>query len=197
MHSLILLITILLLLLPLTIIIQPNILVWSSDNNGNGKSRQLESLRTCTTERNGDINGPIIMGTPQEDTCIGTDRSETIIVLADDTAYGNGGDDIIMGNLDDDKIFGNGGEDLLQGDFGDDTIHGGGLNDVLIGGEGDDILSGQDGNDKLYGDLGNDILKGGSGANDFICGDGVDTVLDYDPAKGDTISNDCEIVNAY
>jgi hypothetical protein len=45
------------------------------------KSRQLESLRTCTTtERNGDINGLIIMGTPQEDTCIGTDRSETIIV---------------------------------------------------------------------------------------------------------------------
>jgi hypothetical protein len=45
------------------------------------KSRQLESLRTCTTtERNRDINGLIIMGTPQEDTCIGTDRSETIIV---------------------------------------------------------------------------------------------------------------------
>jgi hypothetical protein len=39
------------------------------------KSRQLESLRTCTTtERNGDINGPIIMGTPQEDTCIGKCR---------------------------------------------------------------------------------------------------------------------------
>ena len=201
-----LLITILLLLLPLIIIIQPNILVWS-DNKGN--SRQLESLRTCTTEQNGDINGPIIMGTPQEDTCIGTDRSETIIVLAaDDTAYGNGGDDIVMGNLDNDKIFGNGGEDLLQGNIGDDKIYGGSRNDVLIGGGGstiggegptigggNDILSGEDGNDKLYGDLGNDILKGGPGVDDFICGNGVDTILDYDPAKGDTISNDCEIVN--
>ncbi|MFY9565458.1 MAG: hypothetical protein WAQ29_03835 [Nitrososphaeraceae archaeon] len=33
------------------------------------------------------------------------------------------------------------------------------------------------------------------GAHEFICGDGVDTVLDYNPAKGDIISNDCEIVN--
>jgi hypothetical protein len=45
------------------------------------------------------------------------------------------------------------------------------------------------------GDVGNDILRGGAGANESVCGDGVDTVLDYDPAKGDVISNDCEIVN--
>ena len=150
--------------LSLLITVHTNSVVAWADNNGNSR-RQLESLRTCTTERNGDINGPIIMGTPSFDVCIGTDHSETIILLAGaDTAYGNGGDDIIMGNLDDDKIFGNGGEDLLQGDFGDDIIHGGGRNDILIGGEGDDILSGEDGNDKLYGDIGNDILKGGLGA---------------------------------
>jgi hypothetical protein len=47
----------------------------------------------------------------------------------------------------------------------------------------------------LYGVIGNDIMRGGLGANEFICGDGVDTVLDYNPAKGDIISNDCEIVN--
>jgi Ca2+-binding RTX toxin-like protein len=68
-------------------------------------------------------------------------------------------------------------------------------NDVIIGGDGDDILSGEDGDDRLFGDIGNDILKGGAGANEFVCGDGVDTVLNYNPAQGDVISNDCEIVN--
>ena len=47
----------------------------------------------------------------------------------------------------------------------------------------------------MYGVIGNDIMRGGPGANEFICGDGVDTVLDYSPAKGDVISNDCEVVN--
>lgn len=50
----------------------------------------------------------------------------------------------------------------------------------------------------LYGtrrNIHDDIMKGVLGANEFICGEGVDTVLDYNPAKGDTISNDCEIVN--
>jgi hypothetical protein len=35
----------------------------------------------------------------------------------------------------------------------------------------------------------------GPGANEFVCGDGIDTVLDYNPAKGDIVSNDCEVVN--
>jgi hypothetical protein len=47
----------------------------------------------------------------------------------------------------------------------------------------------------LYGVIGNDIMRGGLDANEFICGTGVDTVLGYNPAKGNTISNDCEIVN--
>jgi hypothetical protein len=38
-------------------------------------------------------------------------------------------------------------------------------------------------------------MKGGEGANDFICGEGIDTVLDYDPGQGDTLSNDCEVVH--
>jgi hypothetical protein len=38
-------------------------------------------------------------------------------------------------------------------------------------------------------------MRGGLGANEFICGTDVDTVLGYNPAKGDIISNDCEIVN--
>jgi hypothetical protein len=30
-------------------------------------------------------------------------------------------------------------------------------------------------------------MRGIPGANKFTCGEGVDTVLDYNPAKGDTI----------
>ncbi|MDF3032451.1 MAG: putative hemolysin-type calcium-binding region [Nitrososphaeraceae archaeon] len=60
----------------------------------------------------------------------------------------------------------------------------------------DDILSGGDGDDSLFGGPGNDVLKGGEGKNRFVCADGVDTVMDYNPSKGDTISGDCEIVHS-
>ena len=41
---------------------------------------------------------------------------------------------------------------------------------------------------------GNDIMRWGPGANEFILGDGIDTILGYNPAQGDIRSNDCEIV---
>ena len=102
-----------------------------------------------------------------------------------DILSGRGGDDIVKANDGDDKILGYAGDDVLQGDSGDDKIDGGGRNDVLKGEDGDDIL---------YGVTGNDIMRRGHGANEFICGDGIDTILDYNPAQGDIISNDCEIV---
>jgi hypothetical protein len=128
------------------------------------------------------------------DICQEIDHSETILGLQDnDILSGSGGDDIVKGNDGDDKILGYAGDDVLQGDSGDDKIDSGWRNDVLIGGNGDDILSGEDGDDILYGVTGNDIVRGGHGANEFICGDGIDTILDYDPAQGDIKSNDCEI----
>ena len=38
-------------------------------------------------------------------------------------------------------------------------------------------------------------MLGGDGADQFNCGDGVDTVLDYRLSQGDTINTNCEIVN--
>jgi Ca2+-binding RTX toxin-like protein len=167
-----------------------------NDDNDNGNNgRQLELLRNCAIEEK-NVNGPTMVGTVGPDLCVGTDNSETILLFADDDrAYAEGGDDIVMGGLNDDMIFGNGGEDLLNGNFGNDKIDGGGLNDILIGADDDDILSGEDGDDTLFGEIGNDILKGGPGADEFICGPLIDTVLDYTPSQGDTLSNDCEIVN--
>ena len=167
----------------------------NDDNGGNNNGRQLELLRNCAIEER-NVNGRMMVGTLGPDLCIGTDNSETILLFADDDrAYAEGGDDIVMGGLNDDIIFGNGGEDLLNGNFGNDKIDGGGRNDILIGADDDDILSGEDGDDTLFGEIGNDILKGGPGADEFICGPLIDTVLDYTPSQGDTLSNDCEIVN--
>ena len=166
-----------------------------NDDNGNNNGRQLELLRNCAIEER-NVNGRMMVGTLGPDLCVGTDNSETILLFADDDrAYGEGGDDIVMAGANDDIIFGNGGEDLLNGNFGNDKIDGGGSNDILIGADDDDILSGEDGDDTLFGEIGNDILKGGPGADEFICGALIDTVLDYTPSEGDTLSNDCEIVN--
>ena len=168
---------------------------FADSSSGYGNGRQLETLDPCTIDEE-NLNGPTIVGTLGPNLCIGTDHSETILLFAgDDKAYGEGGDDIVMGGANDDIIFGNGGEDLLNGNFGNDILNGGGGNDILIGADDDDILSGGDGDDTLFGEIGNDILKGGPGADEFICGALIDTVLDYTPSQGDTLSNDCEIVN--
>jgi hypothetical protein len=47
----------------------------------------------------------------------------------------------------------------------------------------------------MFGDIGNGVLKGGenSGANYFDCGDGLDTIIDFNPAKGDITAGNCEI----
>jgi Ca2+-binding RTX toxin-like protein len=132
----------------------------------------------------------------QAQTIFGTDKADTILgTQASDIIQAKGGDDLVMANEGNDRVFGSAGDDLLQGNLGDDKIDGEGRNDVLIGGDFDDVLSGGDGDDSLFGGPGNDVLKGGEGKNRFVCADGVDTVLDYEPSKGDTISGDCEIVH--
>jgi len=39
-------------------------------------------------------------------------------------------------------------------------------------------------------------MIGGDGADQFNCGDGVDTILDYHQSQGDVITTNCEIVNS-
>ena len=51
------------------------------------------------------------------------------------------------------------------------------------------------GNDTLFAKgVCNDQLTGGTGADKFICGEGTDTVRDYNPDEGDTIADtkNCE-----
>lgn len=67
---------------------------------------------------------------------------------------------------------------------------GGPQNNTWTGGTGNDVLYGNGGNDTLTGGLGNDTLDGGSGADRFVVAlDGsVDTLLDFTPGEGDTLS---------
>lgn len=54
-------------------------------------------------------------------------------------------------------------------------------------------MVGGPGNDELYGGAGDDVLIGGRGADYFDCGDGQDTIVDFNPAKGDTQAGNCEV----
>lgn len=136
----------------------------------------------------------------------GTNSADTIFVIegsasglspsSSTTVYAKSSDDLVSGSNGDDTIFGQAGDDILQGNAGKDRIEGGSGNDVVVGGVNEDFLSGGDGNDRLFGDENNDIMQGGQGADQFDCGAGTDTVLDYSSSQGDTISGNCEIVNA-
>ena len=171
--------------------------VWADNDDSHQFSELTDDSGGAVQEKN--VQGRTITG-PFEDqltgTIEGTDNADTILgTPADDLIYAEGGDDLVMANEGNDRVFGSSGDDLLQGNLGNDKIDGEGRNDVIIGGDFDDILSGGDGDDSLFGGPGNDVLKGGEGKNRFICADGVDTVLDYNPSKGDTISGDCEVVH--
>ena len=93
-------------------------------------------------------------------------------------AYGNEGNDklvggknvdVLHGGPDDDVIVGNAGNDSLHGDHGDDSLSGGGGHDELYGWYGNDTLDGGRGNDYLSGYVGDDVARGGDG-NDTLKG---------------------------
>src|SRR5918995_2431660 len=112
-----------------------------------------------------------------------------------DTLTGTNKSDNIRGHGEDDMISGREGNDRISGDMGDDTIHGDRGHDRIRAGEGDDLIFGDSGNDKLFGGPDDDTLIGGPGKDSFNCGDGDDRVTDYDPAKNETISANCENIS--
>jgi Ca2+-binding RTX toxin-like protein len=171
--------------------------IWAENDDSSHQFGELAEESSPVLEEN--VQGRTIIGPTEGEIANnihGTDHADTILGSpAADVIYAEGGDDLVMANEGNDRVFGSSGDDLIQGNLGDDKLDGEGRNDVLIGGDFDDILSGGDGDDSLFGGPGNDVLKGGEGKNRFVCADGVDTVLDYEPSKGDTISGDCEIVH--
>lgn len=96
-----------------------------------------------------------------------------------DTLIGGRGADSLQGGADDDMLTGNSGADDLHGGDGIDAIDGGSGRDFAAGDDGDDVirggadqdtLEGNDGEDIIHGDGGDDCIRGGDG-NDELFGD--------------------------
>ncbi len=130
------------------------------------------------------------------------DVPETDSLLAEfDFPLGSlgGGDDELRGGAGNDTLYGGDGADTLYGENDDDTLNGDGGADSLFGGAGNDNIFGYAGDDILEGGQGADQLSGGDGADEFRFADGVgasvleraqslglDSILDYSAADGDT-----------
>ncbi len=132
--------------------------------------------------QNDGINGGSV--SPYADN-VGADVENVVGGRGDDTIYGNGLDNRLLGGEDNsnvgspagDQIYGYGGNDFLDGDgwptysgttgpgcgfqnAGSDSVYGGSGNDRLIGGLSSDS-NGAPNRDYLYGEDGDDVLSGG------------------------------------
>ena len=114
-----------------------------------------------------------------------------------DWIEGGVGDDNIAGEGDDDLVLAGAGRDLAVGDGGNDTVFGGAGNDTLGGEDGNDLIGGgtDDGrasllDGRITGLVIGDHLHGDGGADRFIYqrGDGVDWLVDFNLAEGDTLT---------
>ncbi len=112
-----------------------------------------------------------------------------------DNLIGNDQVNILSGGLGNDSAFGGAGDDAIFGDAGDDSLSGGDDGDQLFGGDGLDELNGGEGRDLLAGGAGTDTLAGDAGQDVFIFksiadsvkGSGRDQILDFSHAEGDKI----------
>jgi Subtilase family/Bacterial pre-peptidase C-terminal domain/RTX calcium-binding nonapeptide repeat (4 copies) len=105
---------------------------------------------------------------------VGTTAQDTIFGgLGTDSIVGGGAADVLYGNADADFLYGNADADTLYGSLADDFIFGGKGNDLIFGGKGNDRIFGDRGNDTIYGDRGADSLTGGLGADAFAIGPGT------------------------
>ena len=83
--------------------------------------------------------------------------------------YGYSGDDDFWNNSPVPcEAYGDAGNDVLLGGWGNDELHGGTGDDFLAGRSGDDDLFGDGGKDYLYGGTENDYLRAGSGEAEWV-----------------------------
>lgn len=87
----------------------------------------------------------------------------------DDELVGGPGDDMLVAGNGQDRVWGAEGNDVIAAGNGNDTVYGGYGDDQIFGEQGDDRLYGEDGNDRVFGDAGRDLVDGGRG-NDLLYG---------------------------
>ncbi|WP_162273936.1 calcium-binding protein [Mariniblastus fucicola] len=90
-------------------------------------------------------------------------------------AFGQDGDDVLIGGSGNDRLIGGSGNDMLTGNDGDDEIRGGADGTKVIeGGAGDDRLFGGTGTNTIRGEDGNDTIYGGDSIDSVYGGNGDD-----------------------
>ena len=94
----------------------------------------------------------------------------------DDQLIGNESSDLLVAGIGNDRIDGNAGDDKAYGTEGENIINLGDGDDLVYGGIGPDTIDGGNGNDELYANGGDDIVSGGSG-NDIVSGHNGDDLL--------------------
>jgi Ca2+-binding RTX toxin-like protein len=114
------------------------------------------------------------------------------------TIYGESGADTINANGEAvHKVYGGSGGDTITIDTDvPSQAYGGTGNDVLTN-EFEGALFGESGDDILVADDWEGVMTemtGGDGADQFRCGSGYETIHDYNPDEGDTLSGDCDVV---
>ena len=153
----------------------------------------------CSSKDSNIIVGtrPFTLGTKCNDVIVACHASATDLASAcgnGDIVRGFEKNDVIQGSVGNDELYGDEGKDRILGSQGSDKIYGGPDTDIIQAGEGADLLVGGNGDDELYGGTGDDVSIGGKGVNFFDCGDGNDIIVDFDPDKGDTQSDNCEVI---
>ena len=128
----------------------------------------------------------VAFGQAGNDTLIGGSGNDRLIGgSGTDVLTGNDGDDEIRGGADGTKeIDGGAGNDRLFGGTGTNTINGGTGDDVIFGGESIDTIFGGDGDDQLFPGNGVNTVEGGDGDDVLVAGSGADTV---DGGDGDDL----------
>jgi Ca2+-binding RTX toxin-like protein len=104
-------------------------------------------------------------------------RSTAYGDAGNDTLIGGGNVDVLFGGIGNDRLFGRGGNDVMYGQDGEDLMYGGIGNDSMFGQNGHDRMYGEAGLDYLRGGEGNDLLDGGADADRLFGENGNDTLL--------------------
>ena len=84
-------------------------------------------------------------------------------------AFGQNGNDTLIGGNGADRLFGNGNDDIIRGNGGDDFV---------VAGIGDDNLDAGAGNDRVLGINGSNRLEGGAGDDMIFGGNDIDVITD-------------------
>lgn len=116
-------------------------------------------------------------GQAGNDTLIGGSGNDTLAGnVGNDIIRGNGGvDRLIAGNGDDD-VEGGAGNDTILGTAGTNTLRGDAGDDLIFGGNDVDTIYGGDGDDQLSGNGANDTIRGGEGNDEVFAGLGDDDI---------------------